>query len=116
MSQTQVAKISEVMDAVILELTVTRLDPESASQMIRDVMGAAKKYPSKPLIFDVGNLEFIRSSEIGAFVDISKQMRVLGRGFSLAGMKTHVRATFHVTRVDQLVKVYKSLYDAIGEI
>jgi anti-anti-sigma factor len=116
MAQQQVAKIVEVAEAVILELRRPRLDADSSAQTIRDVVAIATQYPRKPLIFDVGTLEFIRSSEIGAFVDISKRLRARGQSFSLAGMQTSVRAAFHVSRVDQLVKVYESIYEALGEL
>jgi anti-anti-sigma factor len=116
MPQQPVAKVTEVVEAVILELQASRLDSDSTAQMGRDLMAAAAQYPGKPIIFDIGKLEFIRSTEIGSFVEISKRFRSASRTFSLAGMKTAVRATFHVSRIDQVVKVYESVYDALAEV
>lgn len=105
---------SSVDDGIqIVKVNTERIDAAMAIQFKEDMRHATDDGPDR-VILDLGKVEFIDSSGLGAIVAAMKQLDG-ARRLDLAGLTPTVDKVFRLTRMDTVFRLYPSLEDAMTE-
>jgi anti-sigma B factor antagonist len=64
------------------------------------------------LIVDLGDVEFIDSSGLGALLSGYKNASLRSSGFALAGLTPRVRSLFELTRLHRVFDIYDKVQEA----
>lgn len=100
--QIRVVEITGALDADNL--------PDLEDKMKPIVMKDEVKY----VIFNFAQLDFLDSKIIGYLVNLINDERTSGKQYVTCGLRDHVAEVFELVGLDQLMKVYGSLADAMG--
>ena len=96
--------VARAQDALVISVLESRLDAAVAisfKDIIRDLSAAE----TGPVILDLGQVEFLDSSGLGAIVGV---MKMLGseRPLEIAALTPNVRKLFRLTRMDTVFKIH----------
>ncbi|CUX83632.1 MAG: anti-sigma B factor antagonist RsbV [Roseibaca calidilacus] len=102
--------LGEAGGALVIELRETRLDAAVAIRF-KDAIRSATAHPGSPVILDLGKVEFMDSSGLGAIVGA---MKLLGpeRPLEIAALSPGVRKVFRLTRMDTVFRIHDRAPDA----
>lgn len=104
---------SEVTGGVlVLTLQEPRIDAAGAVAFKERVRAALQGFEGRVLL-DMGRVEFLDSSGLGALVGVMKMLDG-GRKLELAGCGTVVRKVLTLTRMDGVFLLHPSLDEAVG--
>ena len=104
---------SSVEDGVqIVKVNAERIDAAMAIQFKEDMRQATETGPER-VILDLGEVEFIDSSGLGAIVAAMKQLDGTRR-LDLAGLTPTVDKVFRLTRMDTVFRLFPSLKEAMA--
>jgi len=97
--------LGEAGEALVIELRETRLDAAVAIRF-KEAIRSATAHPGSPVILDLGKVEFMDSSGLGAIVGA---MKLLGpaRPLEIAALSPGVRKVFRLTRMDTVFKIHE---------
>ncbi len=99
-------------DAFVVTVNAARIDAAAAIQFkdrLREVMPAGVER----VILDLGAVDFIDSSGLGAVVSVRKQMAAAQR-MELAALQPNVDRVFRLTRMDTVFTIHDDLAAAVG--
>ncbi|BBL79994.1 hypothetical protein RxyAA322_18480 [Rubrobacter xylanophilus] len=89
----------------------TVLDAAGSSELrtrAEELLGAPPR-----LVFDMGGVEFVDSSAIGALVGLLRSAREAGGDVRLARVGRDVRTIFELTRLDSVFEIHPSVEEAV---
>ena len=98
----------------IVSVADSRIDAAIAIEF-KDAMRAQTDGASNTVVLDLGQVEFIDSSGLGAIVATMKQMGS-SRTLALAGLTPTVEKVFRLTRMDSVFPLFPSLESALEEL
>jgi len=103
---------SEVDDVLVVTVTDRRIDAAVAVRF-KDKMQELTKQTHERVILDLGQVEFLDSSGLGAVVG---SMKHLGRDrrLDLAALTPTVEKVFRITRMDRVFRIFPSTEAALG--
>ena len=84
-----------------------RIDAASSIQF-KDAMRAAAEGASGPVVLDLGEVDFIDSSGLGAIVSTMKMLAPAKR-LELANLRPNVAKVFALTRMDRVFVIHDAL-------
>jgi len=104
---------AQIGDALVAQVGDKRIDA-SVSVQFKDRMKAVSEESSTRIILDLGNVEFIDSSGLGAVVSV---MKLLGqdRKLELAQLQPVVAKVFKLTRMDSVFNIHDTVDAALGQ-
>lgn len=103
---------SELRDGVtIVSVNAARIDAAVAIQF-KDRMRATTESCDGRIILDLGQVDFIDSSGLGAIVASMKQMRE-GQKLELAALRPNVDKVFRLTRMDTIFTIHHSAGEGV---
>ncbi|AVW92759.1 STAS domain-containing protein [Celeribacter baekdonensis] len=88
-----------------------RIDAACAIQFKDEMRELSEAGPSR-IILDLGNVEFLDSSGLGAVVAALKAVRH-GQRLELAALHPTVQRVFHLTRMDTVFTIHDSVSTAV---
>ncbi|MFY9240027.1 MAG: STAS domain-containing protein [Roseovarius sp.] len=91
----------------IITVNAPRIDSAAAIQF-KDAMRAATQDAAGTIVLDLGHVEFIDSSGLGAVVASMKQLSG-GQRLDLAALKPDVAKVFRLTRMDSIFQIHENL-------
>ena len=94
-----------------LRLEDARLDAAHAilfKETVRSIADAGADY----ILLDMGAVEFMDSSGLGALVSVMKYMGA-EKKFEITGLTPMVEKVFKLTRMDEVFRVHNSVEDAL---
>ncbi|NDW00250.1 STAS domain-containing protein [Salipiger sp. PrR002] len=97
-------------DPQVVRVEDTRIDAAVAIQF-KDAMRLGVTPAAKRVILDLGGVEFIDSSGLGAIVAAMKELAP-GQRLDLAGLSPMVDKVFRLTRMDTIFVLYPTLAEA----
>ena len=97
---------------LVIQLNVRRATADIAST-IKERLLAEIKSGSIKIIISLNYVEFVDSSFLGALVAGLKQINLKGGELKIVGLHPHVRVTFELTRLDQMIQIYKTVEEAM---
>jgi anti-sigma B factor antagonist len=98
-------------DVTIVVLPGEQLDASNAKDFKRDI--AAVLEPCGKFVFDLGGLQFIDSSGLGAILSCLRRLNADGGDLKLCGMSKPVRALFELVRMHKIFDIYGTKEEAI---
>ena len=101
-------------EAHVLTPLAERIDAASAIQFKDAVRAATVDGPSR-VVLDLGHVNFVDSSGLGAIVSSMKHLGK-GRKMDLAALNPDVDKVFRLTRMDTIFKIYEDLDAATGQV
>ena len=97
----------------LIEIRGERLDAVVAIRF-KDEMRALTDDGPERVVLDLGNVDFLDSSGLGAVVAAMKQMGT-GRKLELAGLTPTVKKVFSLTRMDTVFTIHPDAQTALGD-
>ena len=105
--------VSEVGSALIVTVGDRRIDAAVAVRF-KDKMLELTQHDSTRVILDLGQVEFLDSSGLGAVVGSMKQLG-RSRTLDLAGLTPTVEKVFRITRMDRVFRIFPDTESALQE-
>ncbi|RMD93439.1 MAG: anti-sigma factor antagonist [Alphaproteobacteria bacterium] len=105
---------SDIGEARVVRVGAARLDAAGAIAFKDGMRELAADAPPR-VILDLGAVEFLDSSGLGAVVAVMKELAP-ERRLELAGLHGAVEKVFRLTRMDKVFKVHADLAAATGHI
>lgn len=102
---------NETSEVLFVKVEAPRIDAAAAisfKESLREITG---KSGASHVVLDLGNVEFIDSSGLGAVVAVMKLMGGTKR-LDLAALTPTVDKVFRLTRMDSIFTIYESTSDA----
>ena len=103
----------EAATACVVSVNETRIDAAVAIQF-KDRMRDMTVESASRVILDLGQVEFIDSSGLGAIVAAMKQLGPDHR-LDLAALTPNVDKVFRLTRMDSVFHIFETVEDALAE-
>lgn len=102
---------SEIGDALVVVVEERRIDAAVAVRF-KDRMQELTRTPHNRVILDLGRVDFLDSSGLGAVVG---SMKLLGRNrqLDLAALTPTVDKVFRITRMDRVFRIFASTEAAL---
>jgi anti-sigma B factor antagonist len=66
------------------------------------------------IVVDLGEVQFIDSSGLGALLSGHKTAAQRSKSFALSGLQPRVRSMFELTRLQRVFEIYPGLQEALG--
>ncbi len=98
---------------LVISIDEHRIDASVAVQF-KDRMRELTDHPSKRVILDLSQVDFVDSSGLGAVVGAMKQLG-RERRLDLAGLTPAVDKVFRMTRMDTVFRIFPDRESAVGE-
>lgn len=105
--------VSEVGSTLIVTVVDRRIDAAVAVRF-KDKMLELTQHDASRVILDLGKVEFLDSSGLGAVVGSMKQLG-RSRTLDLAGLTPTVEKVFRITRMDRVFRIYADIETALQE-
>ncbi|MBR9765556.1 MAG: STAS domain-containing protein [Rhodobacteraceae bacterium] len=99
-------------DATIITVDAARIDAAVAIRF-KDLMRDLAEGRKGRIILDLGKVDFIDSSGLGAIVAAMKQLEK-GQKLELAALNANVDKVFRLTRMDTVFAIHDSLGSAVA--
>lgn len=103
-----VEKIGEVAVVVLPGKDLDAANTEQFKAAIAPVLKAHSK-----MVFDLGQVRFIDSSGLGAFLSCLRQLSTKGGELKLCGMSRQVYQTFELVRMHRIFDIYSTRNEAV---
>ncbi len=104
---------SQIGTTLIVVVEDRRIDAAVAVRF-KDRMLELTQHPAKRVVLDLGKVEFLDSSGLGAVVGSMKQLG-RDRQLDLAGLTPTVDKVFRITRMDRVFRIYDSAETALQD-
>ncbi len=89
-----------------------RLDAHNSGEL-KDRILKLFEEGGRDLVVDLGDVQFIDSSGLGALLSGHKNAIQRSTGFALAGLQPRVKAMFELTRLQRVFEIYPGLREAL---
>lgn len=102
----------KVGDVEVIDVLVKSLDADTAKEFRKDM--ETRLPEGAKVVFDLGPLEFVDSSGLGAMLSCLRQLNASGGDLKLCNMSKAVRAMFELVRMHRVIEIYNSRDEAIA--
>ncbi|GGL97718.1 STAS domain-containing protein [Pseudooceanicola nanhaiensis] len=102
----------EVAGVTVISVHAERIDAAAAIRF-KDAMRAAIPGGPRRIVLDLGAVDFIDSSGLGAIVSVMKGLAE-GQRLDLAALQPKVDKVFRLTRMDSVFAIHADLDRALG--
>ena len=106
MPDSPIVTVEEVGEIVVLHVLADRLDEDALRRLQTEVRVAAEAHPGQPCALDLAQVHFLPSMSLAALIRVHAEFHGRQQRFVLAGLQTHVRELFVMTRLDRLFEIY----------
>jgi anti-sigma B factor antagonist len=97
----------------VLRVKEERLDAHNSGEL-KDRILKLFEEGERDLIVDLGEVQFIDSSGLGALLSGHKNALQRSAGFALAGLQPRVKSMFELTRLQRVFDIYPDLTEALA--
>jgi anti-sigma B factor antagonist len=97
----------------VLSVKEERVDAHNSAEL-KDRILKILEGGAHSIVVDLGEVEFIDSSGLGALLSGYKNANLRSSAFALAGLKPRVRSMFELTRLHRVFDIYPGLPEATG--
>ena len=102
-------RLRTVRDAVLVEVTSEDIQgPDRAKEFIGELLEAAGRDDDRPLLVDLGRVQYLSSMGYSALFKVVKCARERHRPIALCNMQDHVRVGAEAVNLPLVVKIYES--------
>jgi len=105
-----VLRVEKIGDVTVVAL-LGELDANNVPQFKRHIAPVLEA--SSKVVFDVGQLQFIDSSGLGAILSCLRQVNAAGGDLKLCGLLPPVHVPFALVRMHTILKIYNTKDEAV---
>lgn len=106
--------MTEILNGrTVVSVKEERLDAHNSSEL-KDRIHKILEEGARSLVVDLGYVQFIDSSGLGALLSGYKNANLRSSAFALAGLQPRVKSMFELTRLHRVFEIYPGLQDALG--
>jgi anti-sigma B factor antagonist len=98
----------------VIRVSEPRVDAHNSADLKDNILRALEA-GERDLIVDLGAVDFIDSSGLGALLSGYKNANLRSSTFALAGLTPRVRSLFELTRLHRVFEIYDKLEEATVE-
>ena len=102
---------NEEPDVLVIDFVETNLDASNVREFKESVRTMLEGH--RKVVFDMGRVQFIDSSGLGALVSCLRQMNGRDGDLRLCNMSSTVRALFELMRMHRVFNIQSSIDDAV---
>jgi anti-sigma B factor antagonist len=98
------------------DILTVHLEGELTYENTTDIKDEIKSHilsNTKKVIIELSKLDLIDSSGVGVFISLLRKMN--GEGVSLAAPQPRIARVFEITKLDQIIPIYKTLDEALAK-
>lgn len=99
---------------LVIHLSERRLDAANAKDVKEDIATAIEEGESR-IVLDMGTVDFIDSSGLGALVGLLKRIGTRG-DLALSSLKPPVQKAFKLTRMDRVFRIFPDSGSALVDL
>lgn len=96
-----------------LVATLSGMATVQAREEFDERLAELKATPSALIVLDLAGLEFLTSHGLGSFLALHADRQTRGGGVRIAAPNEYIRNLIKATRVDQKLRLYESVADAL---
>jgi anti-sigma B factor antagonist len=96
----------------VLSVKEGRLDAHNSGEL-KDRILKVLEEGGRNLIIDLGDVQFIDSSGLGALLSGYKNANLRSSAFALASLQPRVKSMFELTRLHRVFEIYPGLQEAM---
>jgi anti-sigma B factor antagonist len=101
-------------DVIIIEFTESSiLDQSKIDRLHQEMQTIIEKSGLPKLILSFENVQHISSAMLGVLMSLNKQVKAMGGEMRLAAISSSIMEVFKITRLDKLLKIYRSTDQAM---
>ena len=104
-------QVTRVSDVAILAVQVSTLDVNNVKDFKEAI--APHLADSRKILLDLGSLEFLDSSGLGAFLSCLRQVNGAGGEMKIFGVSRPVRTLFELVRMHRLLDIFNTREEAL---
>ncbi|AJE45139.1 STAS domain-containing protein [Celeribacter indicus] len=101
----------DLVNVRVVRVDESRIDAACAIRFKDEMRALSEDGPAR-IVLDLGQVEFLDSSGLGAVVAALKAVRQ-GQRLELADLHPTVQRVFHLTRMDSVFTIHDSVADAL---
>ena len=116
MAEQPIVRIDPQRKALVVSIQTRRVPPAGLAEMKAQILAAAGRHPDKHVVVDFSIVEFLSSGGMGAFVELSLNIRKAGRRFMLGAMQRQMRSAFSVSRLDTKLEIIDDLEPFVDDL
>ena len=105
--------IQRMGDVRIVEFTDTAILDQGRIEQIHQELQAMTQIGVPKLILSFENVQYISSAMLGVLMSTNKQAKAAGGELRLAAINTEIHEVFKLTRLDRMLKIYRSTDQAM---
>lgn len=102
--------VERIGDVAVVTLPLEELDASNAADFKRDTAELLDAHTK--IVFDLGRLQFLDSSGLGAFLSCLRRVNARGGDLKLCGMSKQVRAVFELVRMHKIFAIFPTREEA----
>jgi anti-sigma B factor antagonist len=106
MPDSPIVSVEELAELVVLHVLADRLDEEQLRRLQTEVRAAAEAHAGQSCVLDLAQVHFLPSMSLAALIRMHAEFQGRHQRFALAGLQSHVRDLFVMTRLDRLFEIY----------
>ena len=106
-------RVEERGGTLIMSPRVSRIDVGNAQDFKGLVGKMLKEKGAKSLLLDLGEVEFMDSTALGAIVAIFKGIKSEGGELRICGLSELVKELFEITKLNSIIPLYESRESAL---
>jgi len=101
-------------DVIIIEFTDKAiLDQSKIDRLHQEMQSVIEKSGLPKIILSFENVQNISSAMLGVLMSLNKQIKSMGGEMRLAAISNSIMEVFKLTRLDKLLKIYRSTDQAM---
>lgn len=100
---------NEMTLAIVQPAHLTEELTRTIESQVRESAAAARE---RPVVLDLGNVEFMPSVSLGALVTICMDCKQNRQRLALVGLQPTIREALTITRLDKLFEIYHDVDEA----
>lgn len=116
LTSAELVHVAPHQEALLAVAQVPRVEDVAMDNLLATVLEAARQHHGRHVLFDLGRVEMLPSSSLGALVRLHHDLRTRGQRLVLVGLQPMVRSALAVTRLDRLFELCENLPEGLGRI
>ncbi len=105
-------KSQEINNFLVIELDNARIEATN-SNIIKESINEIKLLEDKNVILNLNNIEFMDSSGIAVVISLYKKLVSNSKELRICNLNDFLKELFDITKLNQIMKIYDSLDDAL---
>jgi anti-sigma B factor antagonist len=106
-----ILKTETIGEVVVAKVGISQLDIQTTEEFREEVASLAS---NRHLVLDLGAVEFIDSTGLGALLSLLRKLKLNSGDLRLTGIGAQVLSIFRLVRMNRVFEIYPSVEEAVS--